>query len=246
MNETTHESLRAELRGVQLAHINDGWAHRPEQGAAWWLASHRPLRTDENGQIFAPCSAEKEEKEASPLRRLWKGLRKRLQGQTTPRARVHGPGEVLVVSSHRAAVTSLDFFLAQPCREEGGKYVHVQVDMQGPLAATSASRAFYAVPPSHAPNFKVVAILREPIDRLRSWHASLVRAASRCDPKTCEHHSCYVSWACVGHFGALGAQPRSRSRRRRLVDASESRLPGRRRLATALPSTCGSKAKSVS
>ena len=72
-----------------------------------------------------------------------------------------------------------------------------------PFALTTATRAFYSTPAADLARVQLVAVLREPVARLRSWHDHMTRSEVSCDSSTCEHYSCGVIWACVGRLDAI-------------------------------------------
>ena len=81
---------------------------------------------------------------------------------------------------------------------------------QLPFALTTAARVFYSVPPAFKAQVRLVALLREPIARLRSWFDHLARQVEgSCDLSTCTHFTCSLAWPCVGRYTALyGASKR--------------------------------------
>ena len=60
-----------------------------------------------------------------------------------------------------------------------------------------ALQVFFSYPPKQRESLRLIAILREPVDRLLSWYRHLLRELYHCKKGCSSHYSCGVLWRCL-------------------------------------------------
>jgi hypothetical protein len=87
------------------------------------------------------------------------------------------------------------------------KVQHGQISSMVVQALLSAGRVFYTIPRPWLPSIKVVAVLRDPLDRVYSWYKHLV--AENVCTSSCEGYTCSVMAHCAPRCAALFDSPPS-------------------------------------